>query len=576
MDVDLALHWASLGYRALPLQPGSKKGYPRWPDHATADPEAIVVLAKRFPKSQGIGILCDGLLAVDVDGPEGDAVIQDFERRDHRFPETMVFRSPADPLHYKLIYRSPAGVEFQQANRWKYDGINKTEIDLKAWHCLVVAGGSLHQSGQPVITENEMALSDLPEAPSWLCELLAAQEHVKSKDATEAKRKAKTKTGGWDDGNTNLSAYVNMAIEKFPATAGHRHDPTLLLVAKLCCSSLNDSQILEIGKAWLRHYEGQYRSTWTEAVAEFQTTLTATRANPNFIPYRFDIATVSLTPAMLSLLDELEREEGKLSRILVEVVLREWILDQEKEKPNTIHTTLPLVGVEPVPALTCTEPVPLLSIPITLTWKQVKDGFQALSGSGIDDHKFSILKSKFFSLPDWGDNGTWAKVRELFIRESKGTTGKPSVYRPSPWLIQRLSRVEARGQAETTKTQRRLTGAEREHAYEMLHLLACSDSAYYKSAYYREFLRTVKERDNYTCRACGTQYNPSRMRAVCVSGVVGRIRDAADYACACNKCAALHGAISRGDDESAFKHRTDRIISVVEAWFPELLEVNNG
>jgi transposase-like protein len=541
MDIDLALHWAKRGFRILPLQPNSKKGYHGWPIHATSDPEAIAKLAKRFPKSQGVGFLCDGLLAVDVDGAAGDAVVQDFERRGCHFPETMIFRSPADYFHYKMIYRAPLGIEFKQVCRWKADGINKTEIDLKCWHNLIVAGNSLHQSGLPVITENEMPLSDLPEAPAWLVDLLVAQGHIKTTDELEAGRRAKAKVG-WRDGGDNLSAYINMAVEKFHATAGHRHDPTLLLVAKLCCTSLNDSQILDVGKAWLRHYEGQYRSTWAEAVAEFQTILTTTRANPNFVPYRPNILSVVLIPEMLTLLDELEQEEGKPSRILVEVILREWLLDQEKMKPSTFHTALPLGGVERGRQHSESEQGRLFDTPITLTWKQVKDGYETLSSSGIDDHKFSILKSKFFSLPDWGDNGTWAKVRELFIRQTKGTSGKPSVYRPSQWLVQRLSGIEPLGQAKTIRTQGKLTGAEREHACDMIHLLACSDSAYYKSGYYRKFLQTVKERDRYTCQACGTDYNQTSMRAVCVSGVVGRIRDIADYACACRKCAALHGA----------------------------------
>ena len=44
--------------------------------------------------------------------------------------------------------------------------------------------------------------------------------------------------------------------------------------------------------------------------------------------------------------------------------------------------------------------------------------------TGIDDHKFLDLKAKFFSLPDWGENGTRAKKLELFIRTSKGSPGQ--------------------------------------------------------------------------------------------------------------------------------------------------------
>jgi hypothetical protein len=85
----------------------------------------------------------------------------------------------------------------------------------------------------------------------------------------------------------------------------------------------------------------------------------------------------------------------------------------------------------------------LLSIPITLTWKQVKEGYRILSEKGIDDHKFTELKAKFFSLPDWGDKGTWVRRQEMFIRTSKGTPGQPSIYEPSEWLIRCLSGAHA-------------------------------------------------------------------------------------------------------------------------------------
>ena len=144
------------------------------------------------------------MLAVDVDGPEGDAVIQDFERRGCHFPKTMIFRSPEKADHYKYLYKAPPGITFKQANGWASDGIHKAKIDLKAWHSLVVAGGSVvHQCGLPTITENEMPFSDLPEAPEWLCDLLLAQKHIKTPaelEAAEKRRGIERHTGWHDDG----------------------------------------------------------------------------------------------------------------------------------------------------------------------------------------------------------------------------------------------------------------------------------------------------------------------------------------------------------------------------------------
>ena len=315
---------------------------------------------------------------------------------------------------------------------------------------------------------------------------------------------------------------------------------------------------MEVGRLWLRHYEGQYGLTYKQALARFQSILSSTRSNPKFVPYTFDILSVTLPPTVLAFLDEIEETEGKPSRILVEVVVREWILEMESKNPNLPHHfTLNGVEVENV----------LFSVPITLTWKQVKDGYRLLSPTGIDDHRFLDLKAKYFSLPDWGENGTRAKVLELFIRTSKGSPGRPSTYEPSQWLVHRLSGPDVPKQVETVKTDAR----EREEKENIRKALMASKSGYYKTAYYKNFVAAVKLRDNYTCQACGTPFNQPDMRVVCIRGMVSRIRDAANYACACRKCAALHGAINRGDDVAVAKHKPERVQQVVEVWHRDLM-----
>ena len=569
---ELALYWAERGYRVLPLRPldqkgGGKVGYRRWQHHATTDPEGIAALAKRYGEDCGVGICTTGLLAVDVDGDAGHAVMEDFERRGYSFPKTMIFRSPADPLHYKLIYRAPEGVEFKQTCGWKADGTNPTRIDIKAWRCLVVAGGSIHHSGQPTITENELPLSALPEAPAWLVQLLASQGRVKTQAELDAAAKATAgKHTEWHANEFTLKPYIEMAIAKFPTAIGRRHEPTRDLIGKLCCSRLTDDQILDVGKSWLRHYEGRYGLTFEQALAQFQAILASTRANPDFVPYTFNILDVELPPQFLSILAKLEKIEGKPSRILVEVVLREWLLDVQKivTKP-THHFTLSGVEVgNDIVSL-------LLQTPIQMTWKGVKEGYRLLAKTGIDDHKFLDLKSKFFSLPDWGTNGTKAKKLELFIRIAKGVPRKPSVYDPSPWLRERLSGEKAPEQVEAVETQ--AEPQETAEAEEIRQALAASKSGYYKTPYYKKFVKAIKDRDRCTCQACGKQYDESNMRTVCIGGDFGRIRDPANFACACKKCATLHGTISRADDFS--KYDDKRTKQVIEAWYPEFKELQN-
>jgi hypothetical protein len=140
----------------------------------------------------------------------------------------------------------------------------------------------------------------------------------------------------WHDGDSlSVASYVEIAIAKFPTAVGHRHGPTVKLIGKLCCSTLTDDQILEVGKQWLRHFEGQYGLTFEQALAQFQAILTYTRNNRNFTAYQLDILAVSLPPEILSLLDEVEEKEGKSSRVLVEVVMREWMLDMERQGRET-------------------------------------------------------------------------------------------------------------------------------------------------------------------------------------------------------------------------------------------------
>jgi hypothetical protein len=567
---ELASYWASRGYRVLPLRPldpenGGKAAYYGFQFHATTDPERIAKLAKKHSESCGVGICTTGLLAIDVDGSEGHAVIEEFERHGCHFPETMIFRSPVDPLHYKLLYRCPEGVEFKQMCGWKADGVTKTKIDLKAWHCLVVAGGSVHKSGLPTITEHEMPLKALPLAPEWLVNLLTAQRRVKTQAELKATERPERHTEWRDSDGFSIKPYVEMAVAQFPTSVGHRHDPTIRLIGKLCCSQLSDTQIMEVGRLWLRHYEGQYGLTFEQALARFQTILNSTRSNPKFVPYTFDILAVALPPPVLAFLDEIEEAEGRPSRILVEVVMREWILELEKKNQNPPHH-FTLDGVE--------EENALLSIPIALTWKQVKDGYRLLSQTGIDDHKFLDLKAKYFSLPDWGENGTRAKRLELFIRTSKGSPGRPSIYEPSQWLVHRLSQKDVPNHTKTIRTETVRSDAGQND--DLKKALFASKSGYYKTAYYKKFVKEVKERDNYTCQACGTHFNQPSMQVVCIKGVVSRVRNAEDYVCACKKCATLHAAINRGDDLAVSKYKPERIEQVIKAWHQDLWEVRNG
>ena len=133
-----ALRYAEQGMAVLPCRPGDKP--PLWGlgwEDATTDAEQVEDWWSREPRAN-IGIACvGGFVALDVDGPEGRATLQDLEARNGVVGDTYRVQSGRADGGEHLWFRRPAGL----ADGWRHGG-----LELKA-SGYVLGPPSVHPSG---------------------------------------------------------------------------------------------------------------------------------------------------------------------------------------------------------------------------------------------------------------------------------------------------------------------------------------------------------------------------------------------------------------------------------------------
>lgn len=130
------------------------------------------------------------------------------------------------------------------------------------------------------------------------------------------------------------NSLVQEVIEHFPASLENRHLPMLKLVGSLMGGKgLDDETIIEVGTRWLRHFEGQYGLTFERALAELHKCLEFTRNNEKFVPFARSIEGVELSPRERFVIECVA--ETRDEELFLEVVLKEWRLDREKDVITT-------------------------------------------------------------------------------------------------------------------------------------------------------------------------------------------------------------------------------------------------
>jgi hypothetical protein len=173
-----ALAYAGLGWRVIPIRPGSKAplGIERWQELATSDPGIISAWwgdGGRFA-GWGVGLATgrgSGVFVLDVDPRNGgDDTLAELEGMHGALPDTVMACTGGGGLH--LVFKWPDLAEGKVlANQ---AGRLGPGLDLKADGGQVVVAPTIHpETGNAYVWEVEHLPGALPiaEAPAWLLDL---------------------------------------------------------------------------------------------------------------------------------------------------------------------------------------------------------------------------------------------------------------------------------------------------------------------------------------------------------------------------------------------------------------------
>ncbi|RMF73505.1 MAG: hypothetical protein D6738_08585 [Acidobacteria bacterium] len=166
--LDAALRYADLGYAVFPCVPGNKSPIT---EHglldATTEPDRIERWWTERP-SANIAIATDGLLVIDIDGPENGWLAEQPDRQ-LDLASAPVSLTPGGGRH--LFFRQPAGRSYRNSV-----GRVAERVDVRAGGGYVLVAPSV-VLGKPYrwqAGELDDTPEQLPEPPPWLLEILDA------------------------------------------------------------------------------------------------------------------------------------------------------------------------------------------------------------------------------------------------------------------------------------------------------------------------------------------------------------------------------------------------------------------
>ncbi|MFZ9416970.1 MAG: bifunctional DNA primase/polymerase, partial [Alphaproteobacteria bacterium] len=159
-----ALHLAGLGFRVVPKGAKKSPAVDDWPNAATANPEDVRSMWRRFPAAGVCVATGRGLVVVDIDPRHGgDQTLSDLLGKNDPLPPTPTVRTGSGGTH--IYFRtSEAG--------WKNRANILPGIDIRTDGGQVVAPPSIHpDTGEPYTwtTPPETPLATMPD---WLDALL--------------------------------------------------------------------------------------------------------------------------------------------------------------------------------------------------------------------------------------------------------------------------------------------------------------------------------------------------------------------------------------------------------------------
>ena len=178
--LDWALHYASLGYRVIPIKPGEKRPpVAAWQDVATTNTGTITAWYTGKYTNYGIGIVTGALddgtryIAIDLDehSPDhsGTATLRSHEERHGRLPVTIEARTGSGGTH--LLYK------LKESHTDIGNGAGRllgTGIDIRANNAQIVVTPTIHPNGNPYMWLDDHAPGEIEMAtlPDWLAEIL--------------------------------------------------------------------------------------------------------------------------------------------------------------------------------------------------------------------------------------------------------------------------------------------------------------------------------------------------------------------------------------------------------------------
>jgi hypothetical protein len=171
---DTALYYASLNYAVFPLEPRGKKPITAHGlNDATTDTESINHWWNTQPNAN-IGLRCNGLLVIDVDGDKGKESLIAIESVYEKLPTTWTVKTGRGGTHF--IFKVSESLNIRPgAGKYGYE-----HIDIRANDSYIVAAGS--------VTENEYITTfgtpdEVTDAPEWLIDFVLKAQPGEHKPA---------------------------------------------------------------------------------------------------------------------------------------------------------------------------------------------------------------------------------------------------------------------------------------------------------------------------------------------------------------------------------------------------------
>jgi Bifunctional DNA primase/polymerase, N-terminal len=170
--LDWALEYAMLGWLVHPCRPSEKLPILKdWQKRATTDRTLIERWWGRTPDAN-VGVATgagSGIFVLDVDGPEGERVLVDLERRHGPMPELYPQQWTGSGHGWQAFFVYPKGRTIRNSA-----GRLGAKLDTRGEGGYVVVPPSLHPSGNRYrwAPERGPALIPPEPAPEWLVELL--------------------------------------------------------------------------------------------------------------------------------------------------------------------------------------------------------------------------------------------------------------------------------------------------------------------------------------------------------------------------------------------------------------------